>query len=100
MDVLISSIAVSYTHLGKGTLQKTILNRGLWGFYDDMEGFNYDVDRAKALMAEAGYPDGGIKTTLSYASGTPYEQIATVIQANLAAIGVEATLEPCLLYTS
>ena len=79
---------------GKGTLQKTILNRGLWGFYDDMEGFNYDVDRAKALMAEAGYPDGGIKTTLSYASGTPYEQIATVIQANLAAIGVEATLEP------
>ena len=45
-------------------------------------------------MAEAGYPDGGIKTTLSYASGTPYEQIATVIQANLAAIGVEATLEP------
>ena len=79
---------------GKGTPQKTILNRGLWGFYDDMEGFNYDVDRAKSLMAEAGYPDGGIETTLTYASGTPYEQIATVIQANLAAIGINATLEP------
>ena len=79
---------------GKGTLQKTILNRGLWGFYDDMEGFDYNVDRAKELMAEAGYPDGGITTTLTYASGTPYEQIATVIQANLADIGITVTLEP------
>lgn len=79
---------------GKGTLQNTILNRGLWGFYDEMEGFGYDVDRAKSLMAEAGYPDGGISTTLSYASGTPYDQIATVIQANLADIGVTVTLEP------
>lgn len=79
---------------GKGTPQKTILNRGLWGFYDDMEGFNYDIDRAKALMAEAGYADGGISTTLTYASGNPYDQIATVIQANLAEIGIEVTLSP------
>ncbi|MDD3221651.1 MAG: ABC transporter substrate-binding protein [Clostridia bacterium] len=77
---------------GKGTPQTTILNRGLWGFYDDMEGFDYDVERAKELMAEAGYPDGGITTTLTYASGAPYDQIATVIQANLAEIGVTVTL--------
>lgn len=79
---------------GKGTLQNTILNRGLWGFYDEMEGFVYDVERAKKLMADAGYPDGGVSTTLSYATGTPYDQIATVIQANLAEIGVNVTLEP------
>ena len=46
-DVLI--VAVD----GKGTLQKTILNRGLWGFYDDMEGYNYDLDRAKAIPMAA-----------------------------------------------
>ena len=79
---------------GKGTLQKTILNRGLWGFYDDMEGFNYDVERAKKLMEEAGVKPGEVKTTLTYATGTPYEQIATVIQANLAEIGIEVTLNP------
>lgn len=79
---------------GKGTPQTTILNRGLWGFYDDMEGFDYDVDRAKSLMAEAGYPNGGISTTLSYSNGAPYEQIATVIQANLKAIGIDVTLSP------
>lgn len=79
---------------GKGTLQNTILNRGLWGFYDEMEGFEYDVDRAKSLLAEAGIAEGSVNTTLSYASGNPYDQIATVIQANLAAIGVNVTLEP------
>ncbi len=78
---------------GKGTLQKTILNRGLWGFYDEMPGFDYDVERAKTLLAEAGYANG-LQTTLNYASGAPYEQIATVIQANLAEIGVEVKLEP------
>lgn len=62
-------------------------------FWDNST-YEANCEEAKKLMAEAGYPDGGIKTTLSYASGTPYEQIATVIQANLAAIGVEATLEP------
>lgn len=79
---------------GKGTLQKTILNRGLWGFYDDMEGFNYDLDRAKALMAEAGYPDGGITTTLTYSTSGAYANIANVIQANLAQIGITVTLNP------
>ena len=59
-----------------------------------MEGFNYDVERAKKLMEEAGVKPGEVKTTLTYASGTPYEQIATVIQANLAEIGIEVTLNP------
>ena len=79
---------------GKGTPQTTILNRGLWGFYDDMEGFPHDLDRAKSLMEEAGYKDGGIDTTLSFATGAPYEQIATVIQANLQDIGIKVTLVP------
>lgn len=77
---------------GKGMTQTTILNRGLWGFYDDMEGFPYDVERAKSLMAEAGYPDGGIKTTI-LASGSPYKEMAEVIQANLAEIGIEVTIQ-------
>ena len=73
---------------GKGTPQTTILNRGLWGFYDDMEGFPYDVERAKALMAEAGYADGGISTSLTVANSSPYSNIAQVIQANLKEIGI------------
>lgn len=79
---------------GKGTLQKTILNRGLWGFYDDMEGFTFDVERAKELMAEAGYPDGGIETSLTFPTSGAYANIATVIQSNLAEIGINVSLNP------
>lgn len=79
---------------GKGTLQKTILNRGLWGFYDDMEGFDYNLERAKGLLKEAGYSEGQLSTTLTYASGAPYDQIATVIQANLKDLGINVTLNP------
>ena len=82
---------------GKGITQTTVLNRGLWGFYDDMEGYIYDVERARKLMAEAGYGSASaentvISTTLTYASSSPYEQIATVIQANLKQIGIDVTL--------
>lgn len=78
---------------GKGTPQTTILNRGLWGFYDDMEGFDYNLERAKALMAEAGYSNGGISTTMMIANSTPYTDIATVIQANLKEIGIDVKIE-------
>ncbi|MDD3368949.1 MAG: ABC transporter substrate-binding protein [Lachnospiraceae bacterium] len=77
---------------GKGTPQTTILNRGLFGFYDDMEGFDYDVERAKSLMAEAGYADGGITTTLTIANSSPYTNIAQVIQANLKEIGIDVEI--------
>ncbi|MEN6419928.1 MAG: ABC transporter substrate-binding protein [Clostridiaceae bacterium] len=86
-DVL--EVAVS----GKGTPQTTILNRGLWGFYDDMEGFDYDVERAKSLMTEAGYPDGGIDTTLLIANSSPYKEIAQVIQGNLKEIGINVEIQ-------
>lgn len=78
---------------GKGTPQTTVLNRGLWGFYDDMDGFDYDVARAKTLMAEAGYADGGISTTLTIANSSPYNNIAQVIQANLKEIGINVEIK-------
>ena len=78
---------------GKGTPQTTILNRGLWGFYDEMKGFPYDVNRAKQLMAEAGYPNGGINTTLLIANSSPYINIAQVIQSDLKEIGINVAIQ-------
>ncbi len=83
---------------GKGKLQTTVLNRGLWGFYDEMEGFDYDLEKAGQLMEEAGYPNANadnvvLKTTLIYASSSPYEQIATVIKVNLKKIGIDVELK-------
>lgn len=56
-----------------------------------------DLTRARALLAEAGYPDG-FKTRIVYRDAVRVSNpdptgIATDLQAQLAAIGIDATLE-------
>lgn len=86
---------------GKGRAQTTILNRGLWSFKDDMEGYPYDVEKAKALLAESGYTPSG-KIPLLISNESDYGQVAQLIQANLKAIGLDIeiqTVEPATLKT-
>ena len=55
--------------------------------------YNYNVDKAKKLLAEAGFPEG-FKTTLSYNAGDPtQEPIALLYQTALRQIGVDIQLE-------
>ncbi|WP_373086929.1 ABC transporter substrate-binding protein [Zhongshania sp.] len=56
--------------------------------------YNTDLKKAKALLTEAGYPDG-FKTSLYYNLGlaTWSEPIALQVQQNLRQIGIELTLE-------
>lgn len=56
--------------------------------------YKTDLDKAKALLAEAGYPDG-FKTTLSYdvSTASTREPIALLVQDSLKKIGVEVEIE-------
>lgn len=86
---------------GKGLPQTTVLNRGLWSFYDDMPGFPYDVEKAKAALKESGYTPGE-KLPLLISNETDYSQVAQFIQANLKEIGLDIeiqTVEPATLKT-
>ncbi|MDQ0394919.1 ABC transporter substrate-binding protein [Labrys monachus] len=53
-----------------------------------------DIGKAKALLAEAGYPDG-FKTTISYdvSTASTREPIALLIQDSLKKIGVDVSIE-------
>lgn len=53
--------------------------------------FYKDTAKAKALLAEAGYPDG-FSVTLDHFSSWPWADIAQAIQADLAEIGIKAQL--------
>ena len=60
----------------------------VWGYYNTGEPYGYNVERAKQLLAEAGYPDGFSCTMISNAN----QSIAEMIQAYLAAVGIDVTL--------
>jgi peptide/nickel transport system substrate-binding protein len=53
--------------------------------------FRHDPDKAKALLAQAGYAQG-FPATLDHYSEQPFVDIATAIQANLAAVGLKVSL--------
>lgn len=62
------------------------------GYAKDYKGYAYDVEKAKALLAEAGLA-GGFETELFVANVDPQPRIAQAIQQDLAAIGIKASIK-------
>ncbi len=63
----------------------------VWGF-QKQQMYTYDVDKAKQLLAEAGYPNG-LEITLWTPNDTERAKIAEFIQQQWAAIGVKANVQ-------
>ncbi len=67
--------------------------KGSLYFDSDLPGWPYDVAKAKQLLAQAGYPDG-FDVTMEIVSGrVQNKQIATLVQAMWAQIGVKLTIK-------
>ncbi|MCI0714090.1 MAG: ABC transporter substrate-binding protein [Chloroflexi bacterium] len=76
---------------------------GLAGSYGEDQAFSRDLDRARELLAEAGYPDG-FEITLSYPDftwqGVNMNTNAQKIQSDLAEVGIDVSLNPGELQVS
>ncbi len=67
---------------------------GMPGHFEDLR-FEYNLTKARELLAEAGYPEGGFKLLLVYTAGDVYEKkTAELIKASLAVLGIEVEIRP------
>ncbi|MFD1173743.1 ABC transporter substrate-binding protein [Oceanobacillus picturae] len=57
---------------GIGKPAKNPLPPSLWGYNDEIEDYGYDVEKAKELLAEAGYADGFDITLNTFSNPRPY----------------------------
>lgn len=64
---------------------------GSWSYNSSIEGTPYDKEKARQLLAEAGYPNG-FKTKIIYPPYPNFTELFTAVQAFLADVGIEAEL--------
>lgn len=66
------------------------------GYYDGIEAYPFDLEKAKALLAEAGFPNGFEMDLWAMPVSRPYmpdgRKVAEVLQASFAEIGVKAEI--------
>jgi peptide/nickel transport system substrate-binding protein len=80
----------TYLTPGRWTVHQAFLPSGFPGAIAG-DVFHQDLPRAKALLAEAGLPDG-FTATMDHSAVSPYSDIAQAIQADLAKIGIKLNL--------
>ena len=76
---------------GLGTPHNNMINIGQFGLDETIKGYDFNLDKAKSLLAEAGYPNG-ITFELAY-DGSAKALMAQVLQSDFAKIGVTLDLQ-------
>lgn len=79
---------------GLGTQSFGPVPAGVYPWDDSVGQYTYDLEKAKALLTEAGHEGGGFSLKLTYtASNASEEAFAPLIKDSFAQIGVDVTIE-------
>lgn len=70
----------------------TMLCNMLFGYVPDTVSYDTDLNKAKQLLAEAGYPNG-FDISLTVMDTQEYQTAAVVVQSQLKEIGINVTIE-------
>ncbi len=77
---------------GAGEPADSVIPPNAIGFSDQVVAYEYNIEKAKELMAEAGYEDG-FTCTLSVTDDPVKNEICQVIQSQLKEIGIECKIQ-------
>ncbi|HET6522564.1 MAG TPA: ABC transporter substrate-binding protein [Geminicoccaceae bacterium] len=81
-------------YFGQGTIIKSITPAIFPNYTDEFWPYHLDLDRAKEMLSEAGYPDG-FDLTLSYDNSiSEMAEAAVLIKATFDAVGIRTSLDP------
>jgi len=93
------AMAIDYDYLiqvasgGYGKRAVSPVASVLPGYDDKLTPMPYDMETAKQVLAEAGYPNGGFTLTIAYQSEHPaYRRLVEVLRDNWGALGIATKL--------
>ena len=87
---------ITQLYQGMGIPAKNPIPPTMWSYDDSIEEYTYDPAKAKALLTEAGYPDGFETTLWALPVPRPYipdgSALAAAIQSDLRRVGIKAKI--------
>lgn len=87
---------IKAVYQGAGQAAKNLIPPTMWSYDDTIKDFPFDPDKAKALLAEAGYADGLSVDIWAMPVQRPYnpdaKRIAEMMQSDLAKLGVKVNI--------
>ena len=89
-DSIIETVLADSYRTAKG-----VIPMGLPGYNKQLRGYTYDPEKAKELLAEAGYPEGeGLKPlVLAYNRDEGHRAVAEAVAAQFNKLGIEVQLQ-------
>lgn len=87
---------ISAIYQNTATVAKNPMAPTIWGYNDKIVGYDYNVEKAKALLAKAGYSSGFSTELWTLPVSRPYnpngKKMGELMQSDLAKIGIKVKL--------
>lgn len=77
---------------GTGFTTHSVIPPPMIGYTDDVVKYPLDLEKARQLLTDAGYPGGGFELELVYRATGIKPAVATILQSMLARIGIQVIL--------